>query len=431
MKAWLTLPLLLAFATPLQAQSVYGCTALDTGGMPAVEGDDGMFYRVTPDLRMFHALSDDSIADLAGLSQAMAALGTTLIYVPLPTKGLAMPDQLPQAARDYGFDVALATSVYDETLVHLAESGVATAGVRAALHTQPGTPPSFYPTDTRLTAAGAERAAAAIAVVMTGTAGFADLPKGRFASSVTGKASLPSDMRASLQRRCQITLPDMLVDTYATTTLQGSARAADNSLLAGNGTSARIAVVGTEIAGEASSNFSGFLAQATGLEVQQYTVAGGGSFAAISSYLTSRAFQDQRPAYLVWVNPVENNLAQFGDQPMRELSAAAGGNCRVPLPTGPGSAVGTVVADLTALDRTQRHTLFVDAEGTAAMRAQFDFVSATGLVRTRTVLRNPGQVPTGRFYMPLSGLWAEGALSVSVTLDVAPASPVRVSACFD
>jgi alginate biosynthesis protein AlgX len=424
--------LTLACAAPAMAQSIYGCVGLDdTNGLPSVEGDNGVFYRVNPDLRMFHAVSDESVARLADLSKALSDLGTTLIYVPLPTKGLSMPDQLPQAAHDYGFDVVLATTVYEDILKRLSEAGVVTADVRRALRAGGDAPPSVYPTDYRLTAAGAQRAATAVATAIAGTAGFNDLQKGRFGSSITGKETLPSDMRASLQRHCQITLPELLVDTYANTRLQGGAIAGDNTLLGTAAISSRVAVVGTEHVGTASSNFAGALSAASGLDVQQYTVDDGGSFAAISSYLTSRAFQDQRPAYLVWINPLENNLAQFGDQPLRELTAAAGGNCRVPLPSGPGGLANSVSADLTALDRAQNYTLFLDAEGTEATSAQFDFQSALGLTRTRTIQRNPGQVATGRFYMPMSGLWPEGALSVTITLDAPVANTARVTACFD
>jgi alginate biosynthesis protein AlgX len=430
--AGLMLGLMLAGAAPGLAQSVYGCTGLDDrNSMPSLEGDRGVFYRIDPDMRMFHAFSDESIAQLAGLSKALKSLGTTLVYVPLPTKGLAMPAQLPQAARDYGFDVVLATTVYDQSLRRLDEAGVVTANLRTALSVDADSAPSMYPTDYRLTAAGSERAAKAIAATLGKTTGFADLPQGQFATSVASKQTLPSDMRAALQRHCQITLPELVVDSFATIRLQGTAAANNTALLGSTATSARIAVVGTEHTGEASSNFAGYLSQASGLDVQQYTVMGGGSFAAISSYLTSRAFQEQRPAYLVWINPVENNLAQFGDQPLRELKAAAAGTCRVPLPAGPGITANSVTADLSALDRTQNYTLFVDAEGTAARRAQFDFQSAAGLVRTRTVTRHPDQVATGRFYMPMSAMWPEGALAVTITLDVPAAAPVRVTACFD
>jgi alginate biosynthesis protein AlgX len=424
--------LLLTMAAPAAAQSIYGCTGLDEiSGMPSVEGDNGVFYRISPDLRMFHAVSDETVVSLQGLSAALASLGTTLIYVPLPTKSLAMPDQLPQAARDYGFDVVLATTVYEDILLRLRKAGVVTADVRSALRVSPEMPPSIYATDYRLTAAGADRAAKAIAAAMTETPGYGDLQKGRFASSVTGKETLASDVRARLQRHCQIMIPEVVIDSFATTRLQGQVAATDNSLLGGTLTNARVAVVGTEHAGTASSNFAGALAAASGLEVQEYTVAGGGSFAAISSYLTSRAFQEQRPAYLIWINPVENNLAQFGDQPLHELTAAAGGNCLVPLPSGPGALPNSIMADLTSLDRSLPYTLFVDAEGAAAQSARFDFVSPTGLVRSRTITRHPDQRATGRFYMPMSGLWPEGAVSVTVTLDAPLAGTARVTACFD
>jgi alginate biosynthesis protein AlgX len=424
--------LLLSWAAPVAAQSVYGCTGLDDmNGLPSVEGDNGVFYRIDPDLRMFHAVSDETIVRLQGLSAALASLGTTLIYIPLPTKSLAMQDQLPQAARDYGFDVVLATTVYEDILRRLRKADIVTADVRSALRIGAEAALPVYATDYRLTAAGADRAAKAVAAAMSETPGFADLQKGRFAATITGKETLVSDMRAALQQHCQMTIPELVVDSYATTRLQGQAVAGETSLLGGSVTSARVAVVGTEHAGTASSNFAGALAAASGLEVQSYTVEEGGSFAAISSYLTSRAFQEQRPAYLIWINPVENNLAQFGDQPLRELTAAAGGNCRVPLPSGPGGVANTIIADLTALDLGQTYTLFVDAEGTPAQKAVFDFVSPTGLVRTRTVQRKAAQVATGRFYMPMTGLWPEGATSVTITLDAPLANMARVTACFD
>jgi len=163
----------------------------------------------------------------------------------------------------------------------------------------------------------------------------------------------------------------------------------------------------------------------------QYSVDGGGAFAAISSYLTSREFLDQRPAYLVWVNPIDNNLAQYGDQPLRELRAAAGANCRVPLTLLPSRQPNTVIADLSALDPSQSYTLFVDADGSPAGEARFDFLSGTGLVRSKYILRQEAQLRSGQFYMPLSGLWAEGARSVDIVLDAPFGNNTRVSACFD
>jgi alginate biosynthesis protein AlgX len=52
-------------------------------------------------------------------------------------------------------------------------------------------------------------------------------------------------------------------------------------------------------------------------------------------------------------------------------------------------------------------------------------------MRAKSVYRHPDQVKTGRFYMPMSGLWPEGAQAVDIVLDVPFAGSARVTACFD
>lgn len=421
-----------AFALPAQAQSVFGCTGLNgPHGMPSVEGEAGVFYRVNPDLHMFHAFSEETAADLGALSQALASLGTTLVYVPVPTKSLSMPDQLPPEARDLGFEVSLASTIHGEMLDKLRKNNVQTADIRSALRGPAGEPPSVFPTDYRLTAAGARRAAMAIAATLTGVPGFADLPKGQFETRPAGVATLESDMRSILQQHCLITLPPAETETFTTTRMQQGSTASGNTIFGSRTGGARVAVVGTEHTGETVANFAGFLAEFTGLEVVQYSVSGGGAFAAISSYLTSREFQEARPAFLVWTNPIEFNLAQFGDQPLRELVAASGDTCRFSLPLVPGNEANIVTADLRGLDMTQSPTLFLEAEGVPAASARFDFLSESGLVRSKSVYRHPDQVKTGRFYMPMSGLWPEGAQLVDIVLDVPFGAATRVTACYN
>ena len=157
--------------------------------------------------------------------------------------------------------------------------------------------------------------------------------------------------------------------------------------------------------------------------------AGGGAFGAFSAYVTSDAFQKNRPNVIVWENPIYNNLAQFGDQPMRELIAAASGSCQTPLPVL-GALDGTgATADLGGLDPSRDYTLFVDAGGAAAKVAQFVFLSAEGFTRTKTVVRAHPDARTGRFYVPMTGLWPGGARSVDIRLDTAMSGTPRVTAC--
>lgn len=415
-----------------QAQSAYSCSGLDSQQKTAaIEGLDGVFYRVEPDMRMFNAFSDETADQIAALSVALSKLGTTLIYVPVPTKSLAMPDQLPQAARDYGFDPNIATTVYLESLKKLQKRGVLAVDARLSLHAPLTDGPSFFLTDYRMTSTGAGREAKAIADVIAKAPGFADLPKGRFDTSPAGKVAIDSAMRSALQRHCLLPLPLAETDAYSSNRVQGSGTAKDNSIFGSTGNGARVAIVGTEVDGDPVANLAGFVAKATGLDTSQYAVTDGGGFAAISSYLTSSAFQDARPAFLVWTNPINENLASFGDQPFAELIAAAGDNCRVPLPVSVNLQNNSVVADLTSLDAGQSYTLFVDANGAPASQAQFDFTASNGLIRTKSIFRNRDQVKTGRFYMPMTSLWPEGAQSVEITLDVPLGNAPRVLACFN
>lgn len=417
---------------PATAQSTYGC--IDLAGrhrLPSIEGTHGVFYRLDPDMHMFHAFSDETVTQIAELSEALAALGTTLIYLPVPTKSLSMPDQLPPAAQDFGFDLNIATTIYDEMLRKLTLSGVLTTNIRTALRAAPEAPPSFFQTDYQMTSDGTRRMADAVTALIIATDPFAELPKSSFETRSTGTMAVESDMRNVLQRHCTVPLPLVEAETYATKRLHSGQATGNNSLLGSTQSNGVIALVGTEYTGGTTANLSGFIAEGTGLEVLEYTVDGGGAFAAISSYLTSRAFQESRPSYLVWANPIFENLAQFGDQPMRELIAAASGNCRVALPLAAGFEANSITADLRALQSGLTYTLFVDADGAQATEARFDFTGNSGQTLTRQIVRNPLQLPTGRFYIPIEGLFADGVQTVRIDLDVPFGINARVKACYD
>ena len=432
------LSLIVALAGPLAgpaaAQSVYGCS--DLAGRhrwASVEGAGGTFYRVDPDLMMTHPFSDDSVAGLAELSRVLAAQGTRLIYLPLPTKSLAMPEGLPPEARDLGYDVTLAATLYDDMLTRLAAAGVTAVNARAALRSTDAAAPSFFATDPRLTPAGARRAAEAIAATLATLPGAADLPRTRFETRPAGIQRLPSAMRVALQRHCLIPLPEVETEVFATTRLDAGAATGGNTLLA-TGPQARVALVGTDDAGDPAVNLAGFLSTATGLDVQSYAVTDGGAFAAISSYLTSRGFAEARPAVLVWANPVFESLADHGDQPLRELIAAAGDSCRTALPAGPGPDPALMIADLSGLDPSLPAMLMIDTGGAPATSVTVEVRGAGLPARSRSVHRHKRQVPTGTFYLPLDGLWPEGAAmgtatTADIRLDTAFGLGARVTAC--
>ena len=414
--------------TAALAQSAFGCTNLaGRSNMPTIEGKDGNFFRIDPELHMFLSISDQSTDRLARLSAALREFGTTLIYAPVPTRALVMPDKLPHIALDYGYRADLAATVYDDTIRRLNRALVMNVNLRRALL---ATNAPFFATDPRLTPAGAEQMARALANVIAQQDG-SDAPRAVFSSATGAPVVWPSNMRANLQRHCIQSLPEVNAPQYVTTKRQAAVQGADNSIFGTRASGARIALVGTDVTGSQVSNLSGFLSQATGYDVVEYSVKDGGSFAAISSYLTSDAFRESRPAYLIWANPVSNNLAQYGDQPMRELTAAASGNCGVAVPFLGGDDAGSIRVELNRMDLRPSNSLLIDTGGAAVTDMRLDFISRDGLIRSKFVRRHPDQVKTGRFYVPLSGLWRDGVYSVDVSLDAAFGANTRVSVCFE
>lgn len=415
---------------PAPAQSAFGCTGVEEDhDFASIEGAGGAFFRLKPDLKMWHPLEDVTLARLGRLSQVLAAGGTTLVYVPLPIRSLAMPERLPLAARDYGFDPVMAATVHDLDEARLRAAGIVVPPTRSALRKGAAAAPSFQLTDPGLTAEGADRLAAAIAAAIAPLPALASLPRAQFATvPAPDLPAPPSRMRAALQRHCLSELPGISVPAPTVTRLLGGL-AAEATLLDADTTVPRIAIVGTEQIGMPALNLSGRVAQATGLETLIHTVEGGGAFGAITSYLTSRAFQEARPAVLVWVNPVESSLATHGDQPLAELIAAAGPGCTIPLTVLGGVDPGTASADLTPVSGGGSWTILIDAEGTQASEARFDFLDAAGQKRSFWVTRPPGAFLSGRFYMPMAALGTTPATRVDVTLNAPFAGPVRMAAC--
>ena len=411
MKRWVGMVLALGagliagFVSPGQAsaQSAFGCDGLARlGYMPVVEGRGGVFFRVHPDLHNFYPFSDETVERLGELSDALATGGTRLIYLPVPTKSLAMPAALTPEAEDFGFDPALATTVYRDILKRLEDRGIATVDVRKPMVQAQGGAPTYFRSDHRWSAEGARLAANAVAARLAAL--NLEIPgTGTYQTEPSGEVTLTSNMFAQIQQHCQNPIPPVTTSAFVTPPAPDVA-------------AAPLVVVGTEYSDVNTGNFTSYLSRASGLLVAGYSVPGGGGFAAISSYLTSDAFRTNRPKVLIWEVPVEANLAQFADQPLRELIALAGTTCRFSLTLFAGDQPNRVSLDLSTLDPGLSTTLFIDGGGAPSPEALFTFRSRTGLSRSRVVLRHPDQVLNGRFALPLSGLWPDGAASVEVEL---------------
>lgn len=413
-------------ATPVAAQtSAFGCLVTDTdSAVPAIEGRDGTFFRVLSDIRMRHPMEDPVIARMAALSDALAKGGTTLIYVAVPTKAQAMPDKLPDLASDYQFDSKAAVSAYADIIARLAAQGIKTPDILTAL--RQATAPPFFQTDFHWTAAGAALAAKAIAATIQAEPDYADLPKSDYVTTEGPMTAAFSTLRRCLQRSCQSELPRVEAPVALTTKTIDPAAKVD---IFADTLAPQIVLVGTSFSDAPLANFAGYLAQSARLEVLNYAVTGGNQYGAITSYLISRDFAQQRPRFLIWENPIYNNLAQFGPDPMEELIAAASDRCTTVLATKQADTF-TLTADLTGLNLQASDTILADLGSDGGRRADFQLQTTSGILRHAHIQRSDRMRASGRFFQSLGTLWHPDLNTLSVTFDQPVSADTQVSLCL-
>ncbi len=403
--------------TPVFAQtSGFGCSQTDTAtGLPSIEGVNGVFFRVLADLRMRHPMEDAVMARIGALSDALDARGTTLIYVTVPTKSQAMPQFLPPLAADYAFDSATATLVYDDIIDRLADHNVLAPDILAVLAgADPDTPP-FFQADFHWTSDGARLAAEAIGEVIKAQPFYADLDLSEYRTTALEPTPAFSTMRRTLQAYCIDELPRVEALAHLTEEVAGSGEAASD-IFAGDSDQVEIVLVGTSFSDSPLGNFAGYLSEYSGLDVVNYAVTGGNQYGAMTSYLTSRDFANNPPRFLIWENPIYNNLAQFGPDPLEELIAAAGETCTTILPATQTDA-NTLSADLSGISLQSGDVILADFGTDGPREALFTLTTATGIVRSALIQRSDRMLASGRFFKPLASIFHPDFRTLTVTFD--------------
>ena len=386
------------------AQSLHGCTDLEEARHPSFEGLSGVFFQLDPDLLNDNRISDASVAAIASLSAALEERGTKLIFAPLPTKSLAMPDHLGPEAAKFGYQADVAAAIFDEGVARLMTSGISTLNLRGVLaSTEPEFP--FHKADPRLTQAGTKALAQAIADVIP------DLGTPWLQSISTGQELMPSFERQILQLHCQAPLPELKIDTLSLTQIPDQEIVEDPN---------RIVVAGSIHTADPSLFLHGFLQEFLAADVQ--LLPPGDATQPLAAYLTSDGFQESPPEYMIWIAPIWQNLFSRGDQPLRELVAAARHKCEeLPAVGAPGETIKS--EELADLDPAK--SVMALAPG-AATKLSFHFEFGNNSRLTKTIAREESADFEGRFFQPLTGL-PSGPATIEVASD--PTSPTKLYLC--
>ena len=404
--------------------SAFGCTGLERAEpLAALEGRDGIFYRLNLDMRNNHALSPKTAEMIGAISAALAARGTTLIYVPVPTKSLAMPEELPDTVAGYGFDLKVAETVWHDFLGKLEAQGVTTVDSMTAMRGVEE--PAFLATDFHWSPEGARAVAEAVAETIRQNPAYDGIEKTDYRTEIGEMHQRFSTMRNMLQPYCASSIPRVEMPWFETTA-QGNSDTS-GGIFASESAGPPIALTGTSMSAEADFHFEGFLADAADAAVADYAITGGNQFGGITSYLLSEDYHDNPPAFVVWENPVYNNLGEFGETPLRELTAAAANSC-TPLETTnpePARLVAEIGADALPRDGYVR----VDTGAPTGRQAEFTFTDADGVEVSATISRPSRWDATRWFYQYAAPLWSEELASVRVDLDRPARDGARLELC--
>lgn len=421
------IPLLIcASGLSAQAGSDYGCTGLETSrDVPVLEGKEGVFFRIRSDLKMDHRVSEASVSAMARLSDALAQRGTLLIYLPVPTKALAMPHALPDKSALYAYDPSLAKASHQNLVQRFLDAGVLAVDATQTMQDLPKSQPAFFQADFHWTSFGARAAAQEVAATLKQTATYQTLETSRYETTELGERTAFSGLRRKLQLHCTKPLP-MPRTMGIATRKQHAATLTASDLFGAADERPQMVLVGTSFSDSEINNFAGFLSEFTGLDVINRALTGGNQFGAIQDYLLSSDFQSSPPHVLLWENPVYNSLSRFGAGRMEELIWAVQGRC-VPLQTQTREAGGHG-AQLPNLSTDEDAAILVETPpGVARLEAQFTTL-AKG-TRTQVVSRSERQQSSGRFYIPLNTPWGRDAVSVQLTSRDENLSDVTLSIC--
>jgi alginate biosynthesis protein AlgX len=293
---------------------------------PVYQGDDGWFFRMENDVTDFTLQAPQVVAMAGRLAAALEARGVRLVYVPIPTRAMTDAARLP-AGLDDGliYDGDLASDQFDALVSRLRAAGVTTADILSTIEAGESGDVHFA-RDTHWRPEGARLAARTVAVTIEAAGLLRGVPRVAFASTVADEVPLVSPMARALQDLCTDALD---VETHPTWQTARTEVTADDLLGGDEGSDAApVAVVGTSYTDIAAFNFVGFLSEATGVDVANYAISGGGTYTALLQWTHSPAIDGALPKVLVWENPVAYRMDAGGVVALRQIIPAVRGGCR-------------------------------------------------------------------------------------------------------
>lgn len=395
---------------------------------------DSSFY-YSSDLR-YGADLDELTVWMNRLNDALKAQGDLLVVVPTPLRGMVngevVNDTASLEALEIDFDPAAASAYYGSYVASL-EPVFAVDLLDAARSLNGQTPGYHFKLDRHWTPEGARASAQAVAQVLATKPAYSALPfpePQTFTTSPVGTQAAPNKIFELIEENCG-DLPDELMETM---TLYETEQLVDESLFATD--VPPIVLVGSSFSGE-QYNFAGFLSEALGQEVTNYSVSGGGLFTSLEDYLLNRP-NPAAPSVIIWeyrMTDATGTNSKENFVPFRGLIPATYGACsadtslasnRVDVSEG----TLTLFADLSDA-RVQGPDYYLHLLASDLSLVEFDITMthSDGSVDHAAMERSTRIRNTGEFFLELSRDVAAPLREVSLTVPAGTSGTVEAQLC--
>lgn len=297
---------------------------------PMVQGYDGWFFRLKGDLREDFELFGEASNYMSRLINTFKTRGTATVFLSVPSKGIIAHDNLnlkdPKLKR-YQLDAALAS--YDNFVTEMRATGLIIPNLQQALQQEPTSAASFFfGRDHHWTSLGAQMAARVLGGMIKEHPSYATLSPETYSSVRTGTQYMKHKMALELQRLCATEMPPEEYPRFTTTLQAGEDIGADALFGDIGGGSDPSVLVGSSFSAEQEFNFDGFLSEYTGLTIANHAISGGLLYNSIISYTSSKAFESEKPPFLIWEAPAIYNLNENTSTAFRQIIPALHGECQ-------------------------------------------------------------------------------------------------------
>lgn len=402
-----------AFSMSFPAQSepsqsvLYDCPYLNDPDRqklsPMTQGQDGWFFRRV-DFQENYTLLPETLTYFKRIDRAFEKLGTKLVVAAIPPRPFIGDHFYNRGdTQQKRYDLSTAKKSYNEYLSQLRSTGITVVdGLDLVQEQDTANDLSFFfKRDHHWTPFGSKMMAQKIAREMNAEASAANT----YQTKQLYITNLRSYMSEEIKRLCLNQTPHESHPVYRT---ERSSYNSEDLLFGDSSSDATIALLGSSFSDMESFNFVGFLMEASGMDVANYSLSGGQLFNAIVSYTSLPLDRRPAPKFALW-ETLSHYDFNVGEAMYRQIIPAVGGECsREQSIAAKAVAVkgndASTLLDVPESKKASGHDyyLFIESDTPSLVKFTVEFDYADGDGEWFTIDRSENFRNKGRFFIELS-----------------------------